>query len=328
MRASRLLSILLLLQTRGRMTAQALADEFEVSVRTIYRDIDQLSAADVPVYADRGANGGFQLLDGYRTRLTGLTPAEAEALFLAGLPGPAAELGLGDAMAQGQLKLLAALPHQEAPRLAGRFHLDPIGWFKGAEQVKLLPLIAPAVFGEKRLAIRYDSWKGVVERSLDPLGLVLKAGIWYLVGRVGDQTRTYKAASILDAQVLDESFTRPADFDLAEYWSAWARDYEHRMQQREALVRLSPRGMSLLAREGQVVAEALRSAGPADAAGWRQVLLPVESLEVATATFLALGLEVEVLAPAELRGAIAETASAVARLYGRPNLPGQGNEGA
>src|SRR3954468_8478197 len=142
MRASRLLSILLLLQTRGRMTAQALADEFETSVRTIYRDIDQLSAAGVPVYADRGRAGGFQLMEGYRTQLTGLSSAEAETLFLAGLPGPAAQLGLGDAMAQAQLKLLAALPaegRQGAARVASRFHLDPIGWFRSAEHADVLP---------------------------------------------------------------------------------------------------------------------------------------------------------------------------------------------
>src|ERR1700742_1025470 len=152
MQASRLLSILLLLQSRGRMTAQALAREFEVSVRPIYRDVDQLSAAGVPVYADRGRAGGFQLLDGYRTKLTGLTPSEAEALFLSGLPGPAADLGLGDAMAQAQLKLLAALPGREgAGHVAARFHLDPVGWFRGAERTDLLPALAEAVWTARRI---------------------------------------------------------------------------------------------------------------------------------------------------------------------------------
>src|SRR5579862_4010287 len=172
MQASRLLSILLLLQTRGRMTAQALADEFEVSVRTIYRDVDQLSAAGVPVYADRGRLGGFQLLDGYRTKLTGLTPAEAEALFLSGLPGPAADLGLGEAMAQAQLKLLAALPGREgAGRIVARFHLDPVGWFRGPERTDHLPALAEAVWNSRTIRIRYESWKDVVDRDLEPLGL-------------------------------------------------------------------------------------------------------------------------------------------------------------
>src|ERR1700758_149981 len=153
MRASRLLSILMLLQTRGRMTARALADEFEVSVRTIYRDIDHLSAADVPVYADRGPNGGFELLDGYRTRLTGLSAAEASTLFLAGLPGPAAELGLAELMATAQLKLAAALP-VGAERIAARFHLDPAGWFSAPPVGEFLPLVARAVWSERRLRIR------------------------------------------------------------------------------------------------------------------------------------------------------------------------------
>src|SRR6202012_6127577 len=109
MQASRLLSILLMLQTRGRLTPQTLDNEFEVSVRTVYRDVDQLSAAGVPIYAERGRAGGFQLLDGYRTKLTGMTPVEAEALFLSGLPGPAAELGLGEAMAVAHLKLHVAI---------------------------------------------------------------------------------------------------------------------------------------------------------------------------------------------------------------------------
>jgi len=163
MRASRLLSILMVLQTRGRVTAEALAAEFEVSVRTIYRDIEELSAADVPVYADRGPNGGFQLLDGYRTKLTGLSPAEAETLFLAGLPGPAAELGLADVLTAAQLKLTAALPERvraTANRVAARFHLDPVGWFRSADDAGLLPAIASAVWNETCLAIRYKRQTG------------------------------------------------------------------------------------------------------------------------------------------------------------------------
>src|SRR5580704_14061553 len=163
MLASRLLSILMLLQTRGRMSASALASEFEVSVRTIYRDIDQLSAAGVPVYADRGPSGGFQLLDGYRTKLTGLTPAEAETLFLAGLPGPAAALGLADVLATAQLKLTAALPEgarATARRVSARFHLDPVGWFRSADDARLLPAIADAVWNEAVLEIRYKRHAG------------------------------------------------------------------------------------------------------------------------------------------------------------------------
>ena len=129
MRASRLLSMLILLQLRGRLTADVLAAEFEVSLRTIYRDIDHLSAAGIPVYADRGPGGGFRLLEGYRTKLTGLTAMEAEALALAGLPGPAADLGLGAALGAGRLKLLAAMPagmREGAGRIGERFHLDPL----------------------------------------------------------------------------------------------------------------------------------------------------------------------------------------------------------
>src|ERR1700722_6684659 len=169
MRASRLLSILMLLQTRGRMTAQVLAAEFEVSVRTIYRDIDQLSAADVPVYADRGPSGGFELLDGYRTKLTGLSPAEAATLFLAGLPGPAAELGLADVLTTAQLKLTAALPEgarATANRVSARFHLDPVGWFRSADDARLLPIIANAVWNEKCLDVHYRRAEGAVERRL------------------------------------------------------------------------------------------------------------------------------------------------------------------
>src|SRR5215467_6861051 len=145
MLASRLLSILMLLQTRGRMSASELARAFEVSVRTIHRDVDQLSAAGIPVYADRGRNGGFQLMDGYRTKLTGLTRPEAEALFLSGLPGPAAQLGLSDLLSAARLKLLAALPaavQPDAERIAQRFHLDPVPWFRFNDALPSLRTVA------------------------------------------------------------------------------------------------------------------------------------------------------------------------------------------
>src|SRR5690606_9665852 len=201
-------TIMMLLQTRGRMSAEALAAELEVSVRTVYRDIDQLSAAGVPVYADIGRNGGFALLDGWRTRLTGLTAPEAQALFLSGLPGPAAELGLGDHVAQAELKLLAALPtdwQQEARRISTRFHLDPAGWFQPGHVDAQLTTVADGVWAERKLAVRYESWTRVSDRVLEPYGLVLKGGIWYVVARSGETIRTYRLSSIQALLVLEES---------------------------------------------------------------------------------------------------------------------------
>jgi len=321
MRASRLLSILMVLQTRGRVTAEALAAEFEVSVRTIYRDIEELSAADVPVYADRGPNGGFQLLDGYRTKLTGLSPAGAETLFLAGLPGPAAELGLADVLTAAQLKLTAALPERAratANRVAARFHLDPVGWFRSADEARLLPAIAKAVWNETCLDIRYNRrGAGSVIRKLQPLGLVLKAGIWYLVARVKEQPRTYRVSNILEMSVRDECFERPKDFDLVGFWTMSSRAYEVRLYRSEAVLRVSPSGMPKLNLLGSVIAQAVaETAAPSDRHGWVRVVIPIESIEQAAADLLRLGIDAEVLEPPELRSRIAETAWALSQLYG------------
>jgi predicted DNA-binding transcriptional regulator YafY len=322
MRASRLLAILMLLQTRGRMTAEALASEFEVSVRTIYRDVDQLSAADVPIYADRGPNGGFALLDGYRTKLTGLTPAEAETLFLAGLPGPAAELGLGGVLAAAQLKLTAALPERaraSARRIAERVHLDPVGWFRSAEEARLLPAIAQAVWDETCLDSRYRMGAGSVSRRLKPLGLVLKAGVWYLVAQVGEQTRTYRVSHMLEATPSAERFARPRDFDLAVAWAVAARAYERGVYRDKAVLRASPAGMRRLELMGAPVSRAAaETAGPPDSKGRRRVTIPIESVEQAATDLIRLGTEIEVLEPAALRKRIADLARAVTRVYGAP----------
>jgi len=324
MRDSRLLSILLLLQTRGRMTADKLAAEFEVSVRTIYRDIDQLSAAGAPVYADRGRSGGFQLLDGYRTRLTGLTDAEAETLFLGGLSGPAAQMGFSAAVTTMQLKLLAALPPERqaaAERLAGRFHLDPVGWDQNADDAARLPLIAQAVWNNRRIQVRYESWKGVVDRHLEPLGLILKAGLWYLAARpaegaAGDpdrSPRTYRVAKILDLAVGDQTFERPAAFDLASWWGATSRRFEAEIFTDRATLRLSTEGLKRLARLG---AEQARIAAEAEVGdGGAVVIIPIESIEHAATELLRLGSEAEVLAPPALRAAMRATATQLTALY-------------
>ncbi len=320
MRASRLMSILLLLQTRGRLTAEALAAHFEVSIRTIYRDIDQLSAAEVPVYADRGPGGGFQLLDGYRTKLTGLSPAEAETLFLAGLPGPAAELGLADALATAQLKLTAALPESSratARRLSARFHLDPVDWFRSAASARLLPAIATAVWGETAIDVHYKAAgkDKPVSRRLQPLGLVLKAGIWYVVAQVGDSTRTYRVSNILDLAPADERFARPKDFDLVRFWTASSRAYEVGLYRGTAELRLSPRGMARLETLGASVLQAARdTAQPEPRGDWSRVRIPIESLDQAAFDMLKLGSEAEVLKPVALRRRVAKAARDVARL--------------
>ena len=322
MRASRLLSILLLLQTRGRMTAEALAAEFEVSVRTVYRDIDQLSAAGAPVYADRGRSGGFQLLDGYRTRLTGLTDAEAETLFLGGLSGPAAQMGFSGAVTTMQLKLLAALPPERqaaAERLAGRFHLDPTGWYQSPEEGERLPALAQAVWSSRRVSVRYESWKGEVTRDLEPLGLILKGGRWYLAARpvagARPEPRTYRVSNILDLAVGDAVFERPGDFDLAGWWAETSRRFEAELFTGEARVRLSREGRRRLARLG---VEQARIAAELDAAagdGWAEAAVPIESVEHAAIDFLRLGAEAEVLAPAALRAEMRRTTERLTALY-------------
>ncbi|MFD6666601.1 helix-turn-helix transcriptional regulator [Micromonospora chalcea] len=323
MRASRLVSLLLLLQTRGRMTAHELADALEVSVRTVYRDVESLGAAGVPVYADRGPAGGYRLLEGYRTRLTGMTGPEAEALFLAGLPGPAAELGLASVVAAAELKVRAALPDELADRsgrIRQRFHLDAPGWFRHPEATPHLTTLAGAVWEDRLVRLRYRRWRAPreVTRLVEPLGVVLKAGRWYLVGRCGEQVRTFRVGAVLDAEATGERYERDDGFDLATYWREWTARYERDVYRDQARIRLTvaalefmpyvfPPEMSRAARAG---------AGEPGPDGWLETTVPIESVRHAHAELLKLGAEVEVLAPAELRDRFTATAHALTRLYG------------
>ncbi|MGI5349530.1 helix-turn-helix transcriptional regulator [Streptomyces sp. CA-250714] len=323
MRADRLLSLLLLLQNRGRMTAPELAAELDVSVRTVYRDIEALAGSGVPVYADRGPAGGYRLMAGYRTRLTGLTDSEAGSLFLSGLPGPAQELGIGAVLTTAQLKVRAALPAplaEHSRRIQDRFHLDAPGWFRDADPVPYLPQVARAVWEQRVLHVRYRRWRGEVQRELRPLGIVLKGGIWYAVavaaGTDEEAVRTYRISRLVEVSTGEETFDRPAGFDLAAYWEASARRLEAMLRQDVARVRLSPQGRRLLpAKFGTQGERALESAGPADADGWVEVELAVESQPVAVSDLLSLGAEAEVLGPPALRDAMIEAVRAVTARY-------------
>ena len=322
MRASRLLSILMLLQARGRMSAQALADAVEVSVRTVYRDVDELSAAGVPVWAERGRHGGFQLQPGWQTRLTGLTEPEAQALFLAGLPGPAAELGLAGAARSAQRKVVAALPgelQRDAERVATRFHLDPHDWYRASPPTEHLAGVAEAVWNERCISVRYESWNGLRERELEPLGLVLKAGAWYVAARTAprEPPRTYRLSSIHSLSLLPRRFRRPARFDLARWWRDATERFEASLYHGHARLRVSPRGLRGLQQLAPAVADAASRSRTDDEGlpGWSRVEVPIESVDHAALQLLRLGAEVEVLEPVELRRRLRETARRIAQRH-------------
>lgn len=322
MRASRLLSILMLLQTRGRMSAPALAAELEVSERTILRDMDQLSAAGVPVWSDRGREGGFQLREGWSTELTGLTESEAHALFLAGLPTAATELGLGAASASARLKMLAALPaalREDASRVSARLHIDPVDWYRAATPPPHLQAVADAVWRQRVLSMRYESWQGVKNRTVKPLGLVLKAGVWYMaaLADAAKEPRIYRLSNIQSLSVRSVTFRHPRKFNLAAFWQAATRRFEADIYRDSATLRVTVRGMKLLGEFSAVVQDAAtRSAVPeAGKKGWTCVTVPIESIEHAANQLLSLSVEVEVLAPGALRERVRELVTQIASLY-------------
>jgi len=315
-RAERLVALLFLLQQRQRATAAELAAALEVSERTVYRDVEALLAAGVPLWTEQGRSGGIRLLAGWRTKLDGLTGREAAAIFAVGVPELLAELGLGASLTAARAKVLAGLPAElrsYAEQISDRFHLDAPGWFQNVEDTSQLTVVADAVASTRRLRIEYRRADTAVERSLDPLGLVVKAGVWYLVGRVGTDIRTYRAARIVSATVL-EPFERPRDFSLARWWQQSSARFERSLLRERVRLRLNRYAFRALRNvtDEDAAAAAIASAGPPDPDGWREVELDVESLPVATTQLLALGAGVEVVAPEELRTALAELGLAIA----------------
>ncbi|MEU4238540.1 WYL domain-containing protein [Actinoplanes sp. NPDC026619] len=329
MRASRLLSLLLLLQNRGRLSAAQLAAELGVTARTIYRDVTALAAAGVPIYAEPGPTGGYELMEGYRTRLTGLTAPEAESLFLTALPEPAAELGLGAHLAAAELKLTAALPtsyRDASTRIRQRFHLDPPGWYREPDAVPHLLAVAEALWQDHVIEMRYRRWSpepGEVRRRVHPLGLVLKAGVWYLIATSRGRPRIYRVSSIVEVRREEDRCSRPDGFDLAAFWREHVERYEEADLDASAVVRLSPGGVSALPDVlGPRAARAVRrTLGPADADGWRQATIPMESVPHTAGYLRKLGADGQAVAPAELVTHMIDSIREMAALYSPTGPP-------
>ncbi|QJY46892.1 helix-turn-helix transcriptional regulator [Pseudonocardia broussonetiae] len=317
MRASRLVTLLFTLQRRRGATAAELARELEVSERTIYRDVAALADAGVPLFTETGPGGGIRLVDGWRTRLDGLTAQEAAALFAVGAPQVLAELGMSAALAGAQAKLLATLPdglREHARTVAERFHLDAPGWFHTTQEVTQLAAVSDAVWADRRLRITYRRRDGEVERTVDPLGLVVKGGTWYLAARGGERILTYRVDRITGAEPTGEVFVRPEGFDLVKWWAESSAGFEATMLRTTVRLRLGPHGRRWLAHvtDTEAALRALDGAGPPDADGWCVVELAVEDVRVAAGQLVGLAGEVEALDPPELRAALYEAGSALA----------------
>jgi len=321
MRADRLLSLLMLLQTRGRLTAQQLAEELEVSERTIYRDIDALSVAGVPVYAERGAGGGFALLDSYRTNLTGLTEDEVRALFMLSIPAPLADLGVTQALKTALLKLTAALPaarRADEAHVRQRIYLDSVGWFLTEEPAPHLHTLQQAVWEDRSLYLTYRlPFETQVERLVQPFGLVAKAGVWYVVCRRNGCMRVYRVSRVMDARFTDETFERPADFDLAAFWKQSCEELEAGQPCYTATVRVAPDLAPYLPHYfGDEIRRQIQAATP-DEEGWLTLEFTFESLEAARERILGFGRAVEVLSPQALRDTVLDFAQQIVALYTR-----------
>lgn len=315
MRADRLISILLLLQANRRMTAASLATRLEVSQRTILRDMEALDRAGVPVVAERGAGGGWRLIDGYETRLTGLTPVEIRSLFLGRPPELLAELGLKDAADAAWFKLRAALPagiREQADFVRQRILVDSRGWRDSVESLAGLPVILDALWRGRRLRFDYEkSSTDSTAREVDPLGLVARGNHWYLVAARNAETRTYRVSRMRSAEVLEAASARPPNFDLAAYWQTSTTRFREHLPRYDAAFLVVPAAMPWVRYRGWRLVEET----PEDERV--RVRLRFDSAVEAQQFALSLGADLEVLEPDELKERVLAAAQAIIAAHAR-----------
>jgi len=314
MRADRLISLLLLLQTRGKMTAFELAKELEVTERTVYRDINALCSAGVPIFAIPGPAGGYGLIENYCTNLTGLKPEEIRALFMLSIPTPIDQLGFGQELRAALLKLSAALPdnrRKDQSLTQQRLYLDSSWWFQEEENVPFLSVIQNALWSDHLLYIQSETYFGaILDWVVAPYGLVAKASVWYLVYAREDTVRAIRVSRIIQAEMLPTTFVRPMDFDLETFWKAWVVEFESTRPRYTVKLRVSP---ALLPR----LKYAAKETQTPDAEGWTTVNLVFESFEAARNQILAYGGACEVVEPMALRMSVADFAGQIIRRYER-----------
>jgi predicted DNA-binding transcriptional regulator YafY len=317
MRADRLLSILLLLQVQRRITAKELAKRLEVSERTIHRDMEALSAAGIPVTAERGAGGGWILLEPYETNLTGLNEAEIQALFLTKPARLLADLGLGQAYEAAVIKLLAALPsmnRRDAEYVRQRIYVDSAGWQPSEENGAAFPVLQEAVWQERKLQLGYQRGDGtLVQRCVDPLGLVAKGSVWYLVAGVEGEARTYRVSRVIEAVMTDQPCVRPVGFDLAAYWEQSAADFKANLPRYMVTVRVHPSILPRLYYTGRFAR--IEQLYPPEEDGWTRVELRFDVEEEACGYVLGFGAQIEVLEPDILREKVIGEAEGVVAFY-------------
>lgn len=315
MRADRLVLILLLLQNHQKMTTRELAQRLEVSERTVIRDMEALSAAGIPVYAERGAMGGWTLTEGYRTSLTGMKAEEIVALLLVKPTQLLSDLGLKEDFEAAYQKLLAISPsslRHDAEFVRERIHVDGAGWDQSTESFHHLSVVQEAVWAGRKLRITYQRGDDVVERVIHPLGLVAKRSTWYVVAQVEAEFRTYRISRIVDAQLLEDLFEPPVGFHLATYWEESTQQFKEQLPRYPARVRATDSSCTRISQERFVKILGIE---PLEN-GWGKASLEFNTLESACEILLGYGSSIEVLEPEELRNELIARVKSIVELYG------------
>jgi predicted DNA-binding transcriptional regulator YafY len=319
MRADRLISIIMLLQTHERMTADELSQELDVSTRTIYRDITALNLAGIPIYTDRGPGGGIALLESYRTTLTGMNEDEVRALFMLNIPQALVELGVDRTLKSALLKLAGALPPRQQlvqAHTQQRIYLDSTSW-QAVEPAPHLAILHDAAWLDRRVRLVFQGgFDTQIEIELEPLGLVAKMNTWYLVGKADGYMRVLKIADIVKAEALNERFTREDEFDLAHFWEAWCADSVKRRPIYPAKLRMAP---GLIAKLNLYLGETgkytIHEEEGEDSLGWKVVTIFYEHFFQARESILNFGRAAEVLEPEALRLSVIDFARQILDYY-------------